>query len=321
MTAARSLHEPTLSLCAVGHCALSLAAACRKVTAAAAGPRVRAASAAPRSRAGGWPAATGYSPLVALVEDTSLHLPPARLLRWEIFAVLAVSLGASALNALLDLIGSLLSKQSLGHQQALLVGPLAVNPWLDLALQVAGIAEALAPVLLVLYLLARSGEGPADIGLDTSQPVLDVARGAVLAAVIGGFGLLFYVAAFHLGFSLNVVAESLPDIWWRVPVLLLSAAHDGLLEEIVVLAYLLRRLDQLGWTPWQAILLSAVLRGSYHLYQGFGAFAGNAAMGIIFGILYKRWGRCTPMVIAHTLIDAVAFVGYAYLHGKVSWLP
>jgi membrane protease YdiL (CAAX protease family) len=258
---------------------------------------------------------------VDLVADTSLRLPPDRLLRWEIVTVFALSLGASALNALLDLIGSLLSRRSLGHQQALLVGSLAANHWLDLALQVAGIVEALAPVLLVLYLLARSGERSSDLGLDTSQPGLDAARGAVLAAVIGGTGLLLYIAAFHHGFSLNVVPESLPAVWWRVPVLLLSAVHDGLLEEIVVLAYLLRRLDQLGWTPWKAILLSAVLRGSYHLYQGFGAFVGNAAMGIIFGILYKRWGRCMPMVIAHTLIDAVAFVGYAALHGKVSWLP
>lgn len=258
---------------------------------------------------------------MAIVEDTGLRLPSARLLRWEIFAVLALSLGASALNALLNLIGSLLSTQSLGHQQALLVGSLAADHWLDLALQVAAIAEDLAPVLLVLYLLARSGERPSDIGLDTSQPGLDVARGAVLAAVIGGAGLLLYLAAFHLGLSLDVVPESLPAVWWRIPVLLLSAAHDGILEEIVVLAYLLRRLDQLGWTPWKAILLSAVLRGSYHLYQGFGAFVGNAAMGVIFGVLYKRWGRCTPMIIAHTLIDAVAFVGYAALHGKVSWLP
>jgi membrane protease YdiL (CAAX protease family) len=255
------------------------------------------------------------------VEETGLRLPPARLLRWEVFAVLALSLGASGLNALLDLIGSLLARQSLGSQQALLVGPLAVNPWLDLALQLTGIAEALAPVLLVLYLLARSGERASDIGLDASQPGTDAARGAVLAAVIGGAGLLLYIAAFHLGFSLDVVPESLPAVWWRIPVLLLSAAHDGLLEETVILAYLLRRLDQLGWTPWKAILLSAVLRGSYHLYQGFGAFVGNAVMGIIFGVLYKRWGRCMPMVIAHTLIDAVAFVGYAALHGKVSWLP
>ncbi len=254
-------------------------------------------------------------------EQTSLRLPPPRLLRWEVFAVLALSLGASALNALLSLIGSLLINKSLSSQAATLVGPLAINPWLDLALQLAGIAEALAPVVLVIYLLYRSGERPSDIGLDASQPGKDIARGTVLAAVIGGGGLLLYIAAFHLGISLKIVPEDLPDIWWRIPVLLLSAAHDGLLEEVVILAYVLRRLDQIGWTPWKAILFSAVMRGSYHLYQGFGAFIGNMIMGLIFGVLYKRWGRCTPMIIAHTLIDAVAFVGYAALHGKVSWLP
>jgi membrane protease YdiL (CAAX protease family) len=104
-------------------------------------------------------------------------------------------------------------------------------------------------------------------------------------------------------------------------VLILNAAQNAILEEVLVIGYLLRRLDQLGWTPWRAIAFAAVLRGSYHLYQGFGGFLGNAAMGVIFGYLYRRWGRVTPLIIAHTLIDTVAFVGYAALHGRVSWLP
>ena len=258
---------------------------------------------------------------MALGEETSLRLPSARMIRWELFAVFAVSLGASGVNALLNLIGSLLSRQSLGSQQALLVGSLNPNPWLDLALQLVGLAEDLMPVVLVFYLLARSGEGPSDLGLDASQPRADAARGAALAAVIGGAGLGLYLAAFHLGISKTVVPESLPAVWWRIPVLILSAAHDGLLEEVLVLGYLLRRLDQLGWNPGKAIACSAILRGSYHLYQGVGAFVGNAVMGVIFGCLYRRWGRVTPMIIAHTLIDAVTFVGYAALHGRVSWIP
>jgi membrane protease YdiL (CAAX protease family) len=246
---------------------------------------------------------------------------PARLIRWEVFIVFAISLGASGLNALLDLIGSLLAKPSLRSQQALLVGSLAPNHWLDLVLQVVGIAEATVPVALVFYLVIAGGEPPSVLGVDTSQPARDGLRGAALAALIGGAGLGLYLAAFNLGVSLNVVPESLPAVWWRIPVLLLSAAHDGILEEIVVLGYLLHRLDQLDWTPWKAIVFSAVLRGSYHLYQGLGGFLGNAAMGLIFGFLYRRWGRVTPMIIAHTLIDAVAFIGYAALHGRVSWLP
>jgi membrane protease YdiL (CAAX protease family) len=89
----------------------------------------------------------------------------------------------------------------------------------------------------------------------------------------------------------------------------------------VVVGYLLSRLDRLGVRPAVAITISAVIRGSYHLYQGAGGFVGNAVMGAIFAVLYRRWGRVMPLIIAHTLIDAVAFVGYALLAGHVSWLP
>ncbi len=245
-----------------------------------------------------------------------------RLIGWEIFAVFGVSLGASGLYALIQLIGSLTASRSLGKQHAVLNGSLAPGrPTLDLFLQLASIAIDVMPVVLVFYLMARAGEPPSTIGFDTRQPGRDLLRGAALAAVIGGSGLGLYLAAFHLGFNLNVVAESLPDVWWRIPVLILSAAHDGLLEEVLVIGYLLRRLDQLGWKPARAIAFSAVLRGSYHLYQGFGGFLGNATMGVIFALCYRRWGRVMPLVIAHTLIDAVAFIGYAELHGHVSWLP
>ncbi len=37
---------------------------------------------------------------------------------------------------------------------------------------------------------------------------------------------------------------------------------------------------------------------------------GNFAMGVVFGWCYRRWGRVMPLVIAHTLIDVVAFIGY-----------
>jgi membrane protease YdiL (CAAX protease family) len=254
--------------------------------------------------------------------ESPLSRTDARLLRWEIVAVFAVSLGASGVYALVSFIGSLTAHQSLSSQQVILNGSQAPGrPLLALFLQLVSIGSAAAPVLLVFYLLARNGEGPSAIGVDRSQPLRDFLRGAGLAALIGGSGLGLYLIAYKSGISLNVVAESLPDIWWRIPVLLLSAFQDGLLEEVLVTGYLLTRLRRLGLRPWQAVAISATLRGSYHLYQGLGGFFGNAVMGIIFWTLFLRWRRATPMIIAHTLIDAVAFVGYALLVGHVSWLP
>jgi membrane protease YdiL (CAAX protease family) len=248
--------------------------------------------------------------------------PQSRLLRWEIVVVFAVSLGASGLYALVSFIGSLTAPQALGKQTATLNGSLSPGrPLLDLFLHLVNITLSLAPVALVFYLLARAGESPRALGLDRTQPLKDIGRGAALAAVIGGSGLALYLAAFHLGVNLNVVAEDLPDTWWRIPVLLLSAAQNAIVEEVIVVGYLLTRLDKLHVNTKAQIGISAVIRGSYHLYQGAGGFIGNAVMGVIFAWLFKRWGRVTPLIIAHTLIDSVAFVGYALLHGHVSWLP
>ena len=46
-----------------------------------------------------------------------------------------------------------------------------------------------------------------------------------------------------------------------------------------------------------------MLRGSYHLYQGFGGFLGNAVMGVLFGYFYQRTRRVLPLAIAHTIVD------------------
>jgi membrane protease YdiL (CAAX protease family) len=261
---------------------------------------------------------TGGSPLT-LADGTTLGR---RALGQETLLVLALSLGASAVGALISFVGSVTAPGPLRNQAATLVGSQAPGrPWLDLSWQLFGVATAVVPVLLVGHLLLREGVGPRVIGFDLRRPRFDLAWGAGVAAAIGGSGLLLYLGARAAGFNLTVVPESLPAVWWRIPVLVLAAAQNAVLEEVVVVGYLLRRLDQLGWRSGPSLVASAVLRGSYHLYQGLGGFVGNVVMGGVFVVLYRRWGRVGPLVAAHTLIDSVAFVGYALLAGKVGWLP
>ncbi|MCX2183767.1 CPBP family intramembrane metalloprotease [Streptomyces sp. SKN60] len=251
--------------------------------------------------------------------------PSRRILRSETLLVLALSLGASGVSALISFIGSLTKPGALKEQAATLNGSYAPGrPWLDLAWQLFGIATALVPVALVAHLLLREGAGVRGlraIGFDRTRPWPDLGRGALVAAGIGSAGLAFYLAARASGFNLTVVPESLPDVWWKYPVLILSAIQNSVVEEVIVVGYLLRRLDQLGWSPKASMAASSVLRGSYHLYQGIGGFLGNMVMGVVFVWLYRRWGRVGPLVVAHSLLDIVAFVGYGLLAGKVGWLP
>lgn len=249
---------------------------------------------------------------------------PARsILRSETLIVLALSVGASAVSSLISFIGSLTKPGGLKHQAATLNASHAPGrPWLDLAWQLFGIATALVPVVLVAHLLMRERAGGLRaIGFDRRRPGFDLGRGTGLAAAIGGSGLLLYLGARAAGVNLTVVPEALPDVWWKIPVLIASAVQNAVLEEVIVVGYLLRRLGQLGWTPMAALVASSLLRGSYHLYQGIGGFLGNMVMGAIFVLLYRRWRRVGPLVAAHALIDTVAFVGYAVLAGRVGWLP
>lgn len=253
--------------------------------------------------------------------------PERTILRREVLLVLALSLGASAVSSLISFAGSLTEPGGLADQAAQLNTSRAPDrPWLDLAWQLFGIATALVPVALVAHLLTREGAGAPGgglraLGLDRSRPGFDLSRGAALAAAVGGTGLAFYLGVRAAGFSLTVVPENLPDVWWKIPVLVLSAVQNSVLEEVIVVGYLLRRLDRLGWSAHAALAASAVLRGTYHLYQGVGGFLGNMAMGVLFVLLYRRWGRVGPLVAAHAFIDVVAFVGYALLAGEVDWLP
>jgi membrane protease YdiL (CAAX protease family) len=245
-----------------------------------------------------------------------------RVLRDETLLVLALSLGASGVSALISFIGSVTRPGGLSHQAATMNASAAPGrPWLDLAWQLFGIATALVPVALVAHFLMREGSGLRRLGFDRTRPWSDLARGAGVAAVIGGAGIAFYLAAHGLGFNLTVVPEALPSVWWKYPVLILAAVQNAVLEEVVVVGYLLRRLDGLGWSPGASLVGSSVLRGSYHLYQGIGGFLGNLVMGLVFVRLYRRWGRVGPLVVAHSLLDIGAFVGYALLAGKVGWLP
>jgi membrane protease YdiL (CAAX protease family) len=262
----------------------------------------------------------GPAPEASLFAPVDLRRRP--VLRTEVLLVLGVSVGASALYAALSLLRRLLAPEPLSRTEATLNGSYAPDqPWLDLAFQLAGIGLGVVPALLAVHLLTRDGVPARAIGVDTRRPRADLAQGAALATVVGVPGLVLYLVAHQLGLSATIVPSALPDVWWRVPVLVLSALMNAALEEVVVVGYLVTRLRQLGWRPARAVGAAALLRGAYHLYQGFGGFVGNAVMGLLFGWFFLRTRRVLPLVIAHTLLDVVAFVGYTALEGRVSWLP
>ena len=239
----------------------------------------------------------------------------------EIVLVLAVTLGLAAARSLLALLDALGVPESLPDQAVAINAPARRAELLDLAYQLTGVVQLTAWGTLGGYLLWRDGIPLRSLGLDRSAPGRDARLGAGLAALVGVPGLGLYLLAHAAGLNLTVLPSALDDTWWRIPVLAASAVANSVAEELLVVGYLITRLRQLGWGEGAALLASAGLRGAYHLYQGFGGFVGNLVMGLVFGRVWQRTHRLWALVIAHALIDVVAFVGYALLHGRVGWIP
>ncbi|MCW3491742.1 CPBP family intramembrane metalloprotease [Microbacterium sp. SSM24] len=232
-------------------------------------------------------------------------------LRWEIALVLLLSVGRSAIYAVLGLIQALTREESLGDQQTSLNPSAGAEEFWDVLYQFLAQGFGLVPVALAIFLLWEPGKSAFQrIGLDFRRFGGDLGRGLALVAVIGIPGLALYALGRALGLSVLVQASPLDTSWWTIPLLLLAALRAGLTEEVIFIGYLFDRLRRLGWGSWSIILATAGLRAAYHAYQGFPAMVGNFAMGVVFGWCYRRWGRVMPLVIAHTLIDVVAFVGY-----------
>jgi membrane protease YdiL (CAAX protease family) len=238
----------------------------------------------------------------------------------EVLIVLGVSLGIAAVNSLINFL-DIQSRGGFRHAIATLNPSQSPRAWVDLAYQLSNILAGLVPAFLALLLLSRNPGGRGfGIGLDRTRLRSDILQGLGFAALIGLPGLGLVVLARHLGINAQLDVSGIADIWYRYPVLIMQAIQNGVLEEIVMIGYLLTRFREFNWRPVTAILVSAAIRGSYHTYQGVGGFLGNFVMGLIFGWWFTRTRRVLPLIIAHSVIDIVSFVGYAALHGRVGWI-
>jgi hypothetical protein len=240
--------------------------------------------------------------------------------------VLSLSLLPSALYAVLDLVELALAPAPISDAQTQLNPVASDTALLDTLTRVVRFFAGIAPVALVIWLLwSRRETGFARLGLRW-RSAGDLGRGALLAAAIGVPGLALYAVSRLLGLTVQVVAGDPTFQWDTVIALLLAAVRAALVEEVIVVAYLALRLRALGWHPVAIVAASALLRGSYHLYQGVPMALGNVVMGIVFASAFlwllrpkpqpgqpstePRRSRVLPLVIAHFLLDAASFLGY-----------
>ncbi len=98
-----------------------------------------------------------------------------------------------------------------------------------------------------------------------------------------------------------------------VPFLAL-ALTAGLCEEFLYRGFAMSALTRAGLPVWAVVLLSSVLFGLAHLYQGRGGLVGTLVIGTVFGTARIAYDGLVPVVLWHFAVDASAGVaGPKYL--------
>ncbi len=144
------------------------------------------------------------------------------------------------------------------------------------------------------------------------QPV--VATAGIFAAVLL---LSQYIQPFFMDFGTPPDISHLFVLQGNLPMLILALVLvwtiSAFLEELVFRAFLINGLDLLlgrnSWSPWAAVLISSLIFGLMHAWQGIGGIMTTACVGLIFGIAYLLNGRrLLAIILAHGIIDTITLV-------------
>jgi uncharacterized membrane protein (UPF0136 family) len=190
------------------------------------------------------------------------------------------------------------------------------SPWFWAGNEGAGTLTQLAGALLVWYLLARSGERLATLGLDSRKLRMDLALVLPVFIVVQYIPQTFgghLIGWMHLqGFYLISPVQSHAAI---TTYQITAGVVAGIVEEFVVLGFLVRRLEQIGLRPAWVVVIAVLVRVSYHLYYGWGAVP-IALWALASVLVYLRIRRLLPFILCHIAWDAAiplrAFYPTAY---------
>ena len=241
------------------------------------------------------------------VDKSKFEVQPQELTRsslaWETCWVLAVFLVPSVTSAIVPLVQHAEGVTDINRFPSFVSGEPLTNMILGILVYL-GLG---AVVPITLFLLARTGQTPSVLGLGVPSWVLDIWPGLGLAAMSYGAEVVVLIPfapllAHHSGLVVHPVISSVPGYYVIYGIVI--SAITAITEEVVINGYLLVRLEQLGWAPGRALLLSLVLRSSYHLYYGI-AVVFVIPFGYFVTRSFQKHRRLNRPIVAHFLYDAV----------------
>jgi len=92
------------------------------------------------------------------------------------------------------------------------------------------------------------------------------------------------------------------------------ALTAGICEEFLYRGFAMAAFARAGFPIWASVVVSSILFGAAHLYQGRGGAIGTGLLGLLFGTFRSILGSLIPVAAWHAAVDVVAGIaGPRYL--------
>jgi uncharacterized protein len=171
------------------------------------------------------------------------------------------------------------------------------------------IVQGMIVLVVVAVLLHRHAQTLRTIGL-LRPTAVDLQRG--LFAVLLAIGVSFLFNLVVLAFApdaFDTHSERLTQVAGALaaeaslPALLLAVMLIGFYEEVLARGLLLHRCRAVFHGHWPPVLVSSLLFGLGHAYQGWTGIVQTMLIGMLFAHLTMRWGTLWPVIIAHAALN------------------
>lgn len=196
-----------------------------------------------------------------------------------------------------------------------------------LVLYASTIAFQWVAVAVVAWRAWAHGYTAAQLGLvfqDRARIMLGAIAGAAVIATLQWLNLrrVGCIAVESRG-PLQAIAERiLPQSTVELLPYLALAITAGLCEEFLYRGFAMAVFLRVGFQAWLVVLVSSVLFGLAHSYQGRGGMVMTLIIGLVLGASRSAYDSLVPAIIWHSAVDVVAGVaGPRYLKPTPATAP
>lgn len=204
----------------------------------------------------------------------------------EAFVVLFIAFGLSALS------GLRLAFQDFEYSNAQAAGTL--------------VSELVVTSVCVGILYLRGWKLWRDFPFHTNLKHAALSLGLIAASYFI-YALLYNIAI--LSFGIDTLGISQFTVTANVGLIFAVSVINPLFEETFVVYYLFEHLKNYG--PFIFVAASALIRVSYHLYQGWLGVIGILPLGIIFAIAFWKTKNLMPLYLAHAIEDLIGLISHS----------